>query len=79
MLAAIRTSVRFHLNSIQKRFSSLVTGTEKCSTPDSRGLVLGVYANEDDKLDLGLLTPNAQKYNEVYKQNFGHYSPVFLV
>lgn len=50
---------------IQKRWAGVVTGTEKCSTPHSRGLVLGVYANEEDKLDLGCLTENGLKYNEV--------------
>lgn len=42
-----------------------VGSNELCSTPNSRGLVLGVYANEDDKLDIGILTDNAAKYNEV--------------
>lgn len=48
----------------QKRFK---TGTtpEKCSTPHSLGLVLGVYSNENDMLDSGQLTPNAAKFNEV--------------
>lgn len=46
----------------QRRF---VGNTELCSTPNSRGLVLGVYANEEDKLDIGILTENAAKYNEV--------------
>lgn len=50
---------------VQKRWAGVVTGTEKCSTPHSRGLVLGVYANEEDKLDLGCLTENGLKYNEV--------------
>lgn len=48
-----------------KQYSSIVTGTEKCSTPVSRGLVLGVYAKEGDKLDIGQLTDTAQKYNMV--------------
>lgn len=45
--------------------SSGVIGTEKCSHPPSRGLVLGVYADEHDREDNGLLTPAAAKYNEV--------------
>ena len=58
---------RTPLLSLQKRsFVQIVTGTEKCSTPHSRGLVLGVYANEEDKLDIGCLTEVATKYNEVY-------------
>lgn len=51
----------------QKRFKSGVT-PEKCSTPHSLGLVLGVYSNENDMLDTGQLTPNAAKFNEVRKQ-----------
>ncbi|XP_058465829.1 cytosol aminopeptidase-like [Malaya genurostris] len=43
-----------------------VIGAEKCSNPPSRGLVLGVYADEHDKDDLGMLTPTAAKYNETY-------------
>lgn len=42
-----------------------VVGAEKCSRPPSRGLVLGVYADEHDREDNGLLTPTAAKYNEV--------------
>ncbi|KAG4079759.1 hypothetical protein HA402_014890 [Bradysia odoriphaga] len=48
----------------QKRFKSSIT-PEKCSTPHSLGLVLGVYSNENDMLDTGQLTPNATKFNEV--------------
>uniref|UniRef100_A0A182JK17 Cytosol aminopeptidase n=1 Tax=Anopheles atroparvus TaxID=41427 RepID=A0A182JK17_ANOAO len=40
--------------------------TEQCSNPASRGLVLGVYADENDRLDIGVLTPTAAKYNESY-------------
>ncbi|XP_062551732.1 cytosol aminopeptidase-like [Armigeres subalbatus] len=43
-----------------------VVGTEKCSRPPSKGLVLGVYADEHDREDNGLLTPTAAKYNESY-------------
>lgn len=38
---------------------------DRCSDPNSRGLVLGVYANEDDRLDSGVLTPVGWKYNKV--------------
>lgn len=48
----------------QKRCKTSVT-PEKCSTPHSLGLVLGVYSNENDMLDTGQLTPNATKFNEV--------------
>lgn len=50
------------IGAMQKRG---VGNTELCSTPNSRGLVLGVYSNEEDKLDIGILTENGAKYNEV--------------
>uniref|UniRef100_A0A1A9WWU2 Cytosol aminopeptidase n=1 Tax=Glossina brevipalpis TaxID=37001 RepID=A0A1A9WWU2_9MUSC len=37
--------------------------TELCADPPLRGLVLGVYADEKDKSDVGVLTPPAWKYN----------------
>lgn len=37
--------------------------TEVCNDPPSRGLVLGVYADEDDKTDQGILTPAGWRYN----------------
>lgn len=52
---------RRHLNGS----GAVVTGTENCSSPHSRGLVLGVYANEADEMDAGILTPVATLYNEV--------------
>lgn len=55
------------VSALQKRG---VGSSELCSTPNSRGLVLGVYANEDDKLDIGILTDNAAKYNEVRNNKF---------
>lgn len=51
---------------VQKRFKTGST-PEKCSTPHSLGLVLGVYSNESDMLDSGQLTPNANKFNEVHE------------
>lgn len=50
------------LTALQRRD---VSNHDLCSTPHSRGLVLGVYANEEDKMDIGILTDNAAKYNEV--------------
>ncbi|XP_053691855.1 cytosol aminopeptidase-like [Sabethes cyaneus] len=44
----------------------IVTGQESCTNPPSRGLVLGVYSDENDRNDIGLLTPTAAKYNEHY-------------
>lgn len=51
------------LINVGRRHIQIVTGTEKCSTPHSRGLVLGVYSNESDKLDIGCLTSSAWQYN----------------
>lgn len=57
---------------IHKRsFIPIVTGAENCSEPASRGLVLGVFADETNIVDPGLLTPAAQKYNEVIFTNLG--------
>lgn len=48
-----------------RAYGQIVAGTDECSTPHSRGLVLGVYSNENDKSDSGMLTPVASLYNEV--------------
>uniref|UniRef100_A0A1A9W1S2 Cytosol aminopeptidase n=1 Tax=Glossina brevipalpis TaxID=37001 RepID=A0A1A9W1S2_9MUSC len=37
--------------------------TEICADPPSRGAVFGVYADEEDKTDTGILTPAGWKYN----------------
>lgn len=50
---------------LRRAFCQIVTGTEDCSTPHSRGLVLGVYSDENDKSDSGMLTPVAASYDEV--------------
>lgn len=50
---------------MRRSYCQIVTGTEDCSTPHSRGLVLGVYTDENDKLDSGMLTPVAASYDEV--------------
>lgn len=50
------------------RFGQSLRGlasTELCSERKSRGLVLGVYSNEDDPTDVVMLTENAAKYNLV--------------
>ncbi|EDW40740.1 GM25075 [Drosophila sechellia] len=36
---------------------------EICADPPSRGLVVGVYADEEDKNDAGILTPTGWRYN----------------
>lgn len=48
-----------------RKFQSIVRGTEKCSEQYSRGLVLGVYADEKDKYDPGRLTEVGEIYNTV--------------
>lgn len=53
-----------------------IIGTEKCANPPSRGLVLGIYADEHDSFDNGMLTPNAAKYNEVRGYTRKLYKPV---
>lgn len=50
---------------IKRNFRTVLTGTEECSQPVSRGLVLGVYADENNPEDEGLLTPSGKRYNEV--------------
>lgn len=52
-------------NIISRNIRTSLIGTEECSQPVSRGLVLGVYADENNHEDDGLLTPAAQRYNEV--------------
>uniref|UniRef100_A0A0A1WUL4 Cytosol aminopeptidase n=1 Tax=Zeugodacus cucurbitae TaxID=28588 RepID=A0A0A1WUL4_ZEUCU len=37
--------------------------TEICADPPTRGLILGVYADEENKYDTGILTPSAWRYN----------------
>lgn len=38
---------------------------DKCSSPPSKGLILGIYADEEDTFDTGTLTPAGARYNEV--------------
>lgn len=52
-------------STVKRGYAQIVTGTEDCSTPHSRGLVLGVYSDELDKSDSGTLTPVATLYDEV--------------
>ncbi|XP_045463432.1 cytosol aminopeptidase-like [Harmonia axyridis] len=37
--------------------------TEACSVRTHKGLVIGLYINPDDHLDVGTLTPTGQRYN----------------
>lgn len=54
------------VESIARRaYCQIVTGTEECSTPHSRGLVLGVYSDENEKHDSGSLSTYASLYDEV--------------
>ncbi|XP_053691914.1 cytosol aminopeptidase-like [Sabethes cyaneus] len=48
----------------RRNFSQAIKGTEKCASPPSKGLVLGIYVDEDDVFDSGTLTPAAARYNE---------------
>lgn len=56
---------------IQKRFMEIVTGTENCSTPSSKGLVLGVYADEHEDCENSMLTSVASAFDQVSKFGFG--------
>lgn len=38
---------------------------DKCASPPSKGLILGIYADEEDAFDTGTLTPAGARYNEV--------------
>lgn len=64
------------LTALQRRG---VASNELCSTPNSKGLVLGVYANEEDKLDIGILTENGAKYNEVTSCVLRMNEPVLII
>lgn len=55
---------------MHRAYCQIVTGTEDCSTPHSRGLVLGVYTDEKDKADSGRLTAVANAYDEVSLRHF---------
>ncbi|XP_021701651.1 cytosol aminopeptidase-like [Aedes aegypti] len=37
---------------------------DKCASPPSKGLILGIYADEEDAFDTGTLTPAGARYNE---------------
>lgn len=50
---------------MRRAYCQIVTGTEDCSTPHSRGLVLGVYSDENEKTDSGMLSAVASSYDEV--------------
>lgn len=38
---------------------------DKCASPPSKGLILGIYRDEDDMFDTGTFTPAGARYNEV--------------
>uniref|UniRef100_A0A1A9V839 Cytosol aminopeptidase n=1 Tax=Glossina austeni TaxID=7395 RepID=A0A1A9V839_GLOAU len=54
----VRNYAAQHVNQILQ-----LQHTEICAEPPSRGLVLGVYADETNKSDLGVLTQTAWRYN----------------
>ncbi|EDS26627.1 cytosol aminopeptidase [Culex quinquefasciatus] len=37
---------------------------DKCASPPSKGLILGIYRDEDDMFDTGTFTPAGARYNE---------------
>lgn len=51
--------------SARKNCGYAVDGQEGCSLPKSRGLVLGIYSDENDKADPGELTSNAKSFDNV--------------
>lgn len=66
LLKLTKLSIKPQIHGIIKRnFRTSLTGTDECSQLVSRGLVLGVYADENNHEDEGLLTQSAQRYNEV--------------
>lgn len=66
LLASRQIAVKMPLQLTARNATTfkVVTGTDGCSTPHSRGLVLGVYSDELDRSDHGQLTPVAANYNE---------------
>ncbi|XP_036341774.1 cytosol aminopeptidase-like [Rhagoletis pomonella] len=58
----LRPQLRFYVSPALNQMLQLQQ-TEICADPPSRGLVLGVYADEEDKNDTGILTPAAWRYN----------------
>lgn len=67
LVKALKASTSLNL---RRFYQPLVQGTENCSEPVSRGLVLGIYSDEKSSTDPGLLTASAQRYNEVIFPNF---------
>lgn len=60
-------------------YTPVIENTEGCSTPHSRGLVLGVYSNETDKFDDGILTQTASQYDEVFAIFFLNFFSYFNI
>ncbi|XP_055846426.1 cytosol aminopeptidase-like [Episyrphus balteatus] len=56
------TRVQNYANQVISHLLQLPS-TEICAEPNQRGLVLGVYADSENKNDNGILTPAAWRYN----------------
>ncbi|XP_058447703.1 cytosol aminopeptidase-like [Malaya genurostris] len=52
-------------SSFRRSSTQAIKGAEKCASPPSKGLVLGIYVDEEDVFDTGTLTPAAARYNEL--------------
>ncbi|XP_055842193.1 cytosol aminopeptidase-like [Episyrphus balteatus] len=76
MFGVLRIASRLPIDrkilSISRKYSNqaishllALSQTEICAESPSRGLVLGVYADENDKYDAGQLTPAALRYNSL--------------
>lgn len=71
MFTTLRSLVRAQ-ESVLKSYGSAVllrqrnyATLDKCASPPSKGLILGIYRDEDDMFDTGTFTPAGARYNEV--------------
>lgn len=60
-----RVQYEIRRNAAQQMMQQMIQlqQTEMCMDPPMRGLILGVFADEEDKADQGILTPVAWRYN----------------
>ncbi|XP_058818180.1 cytosol aminopeptidase-like [Topomyia yanbarensis] len=49
---------------LRRNSTQTIKGVEQCASPPSKGLVLGIYSDEEDIFDTGTLTPAGARYNE---------------
>ncbi|XP_067646814.1 cytosol aminopeptidase-like isoform X3 [Eurosta solidaginis] len=57
-LPPVRTAISPAINQMLQ-----IQQTEICADPPTRGLILGVYSDEEDRSDTGILTPSGWRYN----------------